>query len=207
MNSHDDWARWGDSWQQQPVVDVNRLRRKVRRKLWRMRVVVALELLTTLIATTQSLWLIWQPGLPLRWKLWAGISLLLVASAQAMFLHLRRGTWNASADTTRDLLRISERRAHAGIRLAKLNAWSTVFVIAATLLLAAPELDPRRWLHDPQLKLMVMVQFAANVPIAIAIFGFCAWYIRRQRRKLERFNALLLDDTDSKTGSSEDSLR
>ena len=197
MNPHDDWTRWGESWRQQPAIDAQRLRRDVRRKTWRMRIVIALELLVALVAVAQLLWMLWQPGVSLRWKSWAGLSLALVATAIAMSLHLRRGTWRTLSDDPRDLLRFCEARAYAGIRLAKWNAWSTLLVIAVSLILAAPELDPARWQHDPQLRLLIVVQFIVNAPIVIAIFWSCAWYIRRQRRKLERLGMLLRESSES----------
>lgn len=193
MNPHEDWERWIDVWQQQPLVDVDRLRRGVIRKQWRMRLAAALELLATLVAVGQTLRAAVHPGLELRWRIWALVTLAFVLVVQWSFLHARRGAWRALGSDVQDLLRLTARRATVGIRLAKLNLWSMSLWIATTLVVAIPELTPERWQHDPKLKLMIVLQFAINVPIVLMIMGVGVWYIRRQRRRLCEVTALLLD--------------
>ena len=206
MNSHNDWARWSDNWKREPVIDTQLLRRRTRRKLWRMRIVVTLELLVTLTVTAQLIWFLGQPDFTARWKIWAGSSLLVVASVQILVLHIRRGTWRASADTTRELLVLGRQRALAAIGLVKLNIWSMLVVVATTLLAAEPYLDPQRWQHDPHLKLILVIQFAVNAPIVIGSFVISAWYICRQRRKIRQLDALLQDEDASNVRPDEASL-
>lgn len=191
MNVQDDWTRWAEDWQQQPSVDIDRLRQRVSRKLWRMRLTTTLELLVTAVAVWQTWWLITHAGIGLRWKLWGAFAMLLVLVGQYLVLQARRGTWRAPGSDAGDLLQLTARRAIAGIRLAKLNAWSLVLILAVTLVVAAPDLMPAHWQHDAKLKSLILLQCAVNLPIVVIGFVGCAWYIRRQRRRLREVQALL----------------
>lgn len=196
MNVQDDWNRWAEDWQQQPSVDIDQLRHRVSRKLWRMRLTATLELLLTTVAVWQTWWLIVYPGIELRWKLWAACAMLLVLVGQYLLLQARRGTWRALGSDAGDLLQLTARRAIAGIRLAKLNAWSLLLMLAVTLVVAAPELMPAHWQHDAKLRSLILLQCAVNLPIVVLGFVGCAWYIRRQRRRLRDVQALLRECED-----------
>ncbi|HWU76471.1 MAG TPA: hypothetical protein VN043_08195 [Rhodanobacter sp.] len=196
MNEQNEWQRWSELWRQQPSVDIERLRRGARRKLRRMRVAVALELLLTMIAVGQVMRLILDPGVEWRWKAWAGMTLVFMLVVQGLLLHVRRGAWRTAGEEAGDILRLTAKRATAGIRHAKLNAWSALLWLAVTLLVAAPELTPAHWQHDPRLRSMVLLQCAINLPIIALGVGLCAWYIRRQRRRLREVLALLRDYDD-----------
>lgn len=196
MNVQDDWARWAETWQQQPPVDIDGLRQRVGRKLWRMRLTTTLELLLNAVAVWQTWRMIVHPGLELRWKLWAACAMLLVLAMQYLFLQARRGTWRAPGSDAGDLLQLTARRAIAGIRLAKVNAWSLLLLIAVTLLVAAPELTPEHWRHDANLRSLVLLQCVLNLPIVVLGLVGCGWYIRRQRRRLRDVQALLRECAD-----------
>jgi hypothetical protein len=196
MNVQDDWNRWAGDWQQQPSVDIDRLRHRVSRKLWRMRMTATLELLVSAVAVWQTWRLIMQPGIDLRWKLWAACAMLLVLVGHYLVLRARRGTWRASGSDAGDLLQLTARRAIAGIRLATLNSWSLLLMLAVTLVVAAPDLMPAHWQHDAKLKSMILLQCAVNLPIVVIGFVGSAWYIRRQRRHLREVKALLREHED-----------
>jgi hypothetical protein len=184
-----DWSEWGELWKQQPAIDVPRLRRVAARKRLRMQATVVLELLTTSVALVQILRLF--GGCPPRWRLWCLLSLVFVLVLQALYLHIRRGTWRASGSDVPSMLALTISRAKAGMRLARLNIWGTLAWVMVTLVAAAPELEPSLWRHDAKLKLMLTLQFAVNAPLIIALIAFCAWYIRRQRKRLRHANTLL----------------
>jgi hypothetical protein len=186
--AHDDWSGWGELWQQQPAPDMVRLHRLARRKRRRMQLFASLEMLVTLVALWQLLRTFghFEP----RWKIWSVFSLGLVLGLQALFLHIRRGTWNASGSDLASALRLAAERARAGIRLAQVNIWSTVLLLVATALAAAPELDPSRWRSDPHLRLEILVQIGVNGPIVALIIGACLWYMRRQRRRIRDLETL-----------------
>jgi len=196
MNVQGDWIRWGEAWQQQPSVDIDWLRRRVSRKLWRMRLTVTLELLLNAVAVWQTWRLIAHPGVELRWKLWAACAMLLVLTMQILFLQARRGTWRASGNDPGDLLQLTARRTIAGIRMARVNAGGLALLIVVTLLVAAPELTPEHWQHDARLRSLILLQCALNLPIVVLGFVGCAWYIRRQRGRLRDVQALLRECED-----------
>lgn len=189
MSEHDnDWSQWGELWRDQPTADVARLRREVTRKRWRMRVFVTLEIIASVFACGQCVWL--AMTVSGRWRWWGVASLLLVLLLQTLYLHVRRGTWRASGHDVTSLLRLTLARARAGIRLAWINLWSTLAWLALTLLVSAPELAPSRWEADPKLRLVLTLQVAINGPLIVATIALCAWYIRRQRRRIARIDAM-----------------
>lgn len=191
MNVQDDWTGWTEAWRQQPAVDIDRLRRRVSWKLRRMRLTAALELLLNAVAVWQTWRLIAHPGVEWRWQLWAAFAMLLVLVVQALLLQVRRGTWQAPGSDAGDLLQLTARRAIAGVRMARVNVWSLLLLIVVTLLVAAPELTPAHWQHDAKFRSLVLLQCALNLPVVVLGFAGCAWYLRRQRRRLRDVQALL----------------
>lgn len=197
MNPQDDWAQWGESWRRQPTADIQRLRLRVERKRRRMLAVVALEWVVSCLSVVAVVSALLSDQVELRWKIAATGSLALVALLLYLGLHVRRGTWRASADSVQALLQLTMRRARAGIRLAWIQMGATLLVATAVLLLALPDLQPASWQHDAKLRLILVVQFAANTPVVLATLAFCVWYIRRQRRRIERIASLLDTDRDA----------
>ena len=192
--AHDDWSGWGELWQQQPAPDMARLHRLARRKRRRMQLFASLEMLVTLVALWQLLRAFGH--FEWRWKIWSVFSLGLVLGLQTLFLHIRRGTWSTSGSDLASALRLAAERARAGVRLAQVNIWSTVLLLVATAVAAAPDLDPSRWRSDPHLRFVILVQIGANAPIVVLILGACLWYMRRQRRRIRDLDALMHDDRD-----------
>ena len=196
MNPQDDWSRWGDDWQRQPAVDVDRLRRRVRRKRRQMRAMVGIEAALALFAVGQVVRLLLMPWATGRWRIWAGLAFLLVAGMVWLSLRARRGTWRAATESVPDLLRLTAERARAGIRLAWLNIFSVPVLLAITLPIAAPWLAPSRWRHDPGLQHLLLLQLGINGALVVALLLFFAGYIRRQRRRLREVEALLREEAD-----------
>jgi len=187
-----DWSQWGELWRDQPAVDVSRLARAASRKRWRMRVMVALELLTSAGACVQCIRLMSiTTG---RWQVWSLATLAFMLILQWLYLHVRRGTWQASGNDVHSLLQLTLQRAVAGVRLARVNLWSTLVWVMLTVLVSVPELEPARWQGDPKLKLILVLQLAVNGPLILAIIAFCIWYIRRQRARISRIEDLLKPD-------------
>ncbi|QNK01126.1 hypothetical protein [Dyella telluris] len=196
MTAQDDvWSEWGELWREQPTVDVAHLQRQALHKRRRMQGTVALELTASLIAVAQCV------RLALRGTAhWAGFgiaALVFVVLLQCLYLHARRGTWRASGCDVASLLRLTRRRAQAGIRLAHIYLWSTLALVAVALCVAAPELAPARWASDAQLRHLLVLQLSINGPIVAATVVACLWYQRRQRARLARVDALLMADDDS----------
>lgn len=187
-----DWSQWGELWREQPAVDITRLQRVAIRKLWRMRVLVALEIAGSIVACVQCLRLAnMTTG---RWHLWSIATLVFVLLLQWLYLHVRRGTWRASGEDVHSLLRLTLERAAAGIRLAKTNLWGMLVWIALSMLVGLPELEPARWQADPKLKSLLVLQLTINGPLIVAVTAFYVWYIRRLRARIARINDLLKPD-------------
>lgn len=188
-----DWSQWGELWRDQPAVDVSRLARAASLKRWRMRAMVALELVMSLGACIQCVRLMTMTiG---RWQVWSIATLVFLLVLQWLYVHVRRGTWRASGDDVRSLMQLTRQRAEAGIRLARINLWGTVIWVVLTVLVSIPELEPARWQTDPKLTRMLVLQFAVNGPLILAIIAFCIWYIRRQRLRIARVQELLKPDS------------
>jgi hypothetical protein len=186
MTAHDDWSRWGEDWQRQPPVDLNRLRARVRRKQW----------LTMLVAMGQSVYLLLMPGADTRWKLWGALMLAMLAPAPYLSLRVRRGTWRAPAESVSDLLQLTMRRARAGICLAWINILSVPLLLAITLPIAAPWLAPSRWRHDPALRHTLALIVGINGVVIGGLLVFFVIFLQRQRQRLRRIEALLRDDAE-----------
>ncbi|MCP1372534.1 hypothetical protein [Dyella lutea] len=190
MSTHDEWSDWAAQWRTQPVVDIERLRRRTLAKRWRMLAMVVFETVTAIGALVQTGWLFAHPGLGLRWKLFATGGTVLVVVMWSITLWLRRGTWRAAGSRVAELLRLDARRARAGIRLAQAQLWGFAALLVGVAVLAWPSLQPSAWMHDEALRRLLLVQIGANAPIVLGGVVFCLWYIRRQRRRLARIAQL-----------------
>lgn len=195
MNVSDDWARWGESWQQQATPDGDDLERRMRRKRRRMRAAAALEILAALLAVVQLLRLLWLPGVGVRWTAWAIVCLALVAELTWLRLRARRGTWRAASASVPDLLRLSARRARVGLRLAWLDVVGFAVLLAVTVVAAWPWLAPSRWLHDPALRHLLVVQIGIGGLLLLGLIVFLTVFVRRQKQRLRHVQALLRDYT------------
>lgn len=193
MNPQDDWSRWGGDWQQQSAIDVDRLRRQVHRKRKKIGWMVAIEAMLAVAAAVQLVRLLHMPGLAERGKIWVVLMFFMVAASLCRALWIRRGTWRAVTRGVPDLLRLTAKRARADIRMAQLNMLGMPVLVAITLPFAAPWLAPSRWLNDPALQRMLLLQIGVNGVVITGLMIFFASYIRRQRRRLREVEALLRD--------------
>lgn len=192
MNRHDDWRRWGDAWQQQPMVDAAWLHRQVRRKQRRMVAAVAFEWLGALFAASQVARLLLMPDIGLRWKAWALVALVaLVLPILYLSLRLRRGTWRAAAGSVSAQLQLMARRSRVGVRLAWLNILSVPLLLAISLPFAAPWLAPSRWLHDAALRRQLALLLGVNGVVLGVGLVLCVLYLQRQRRRLHELEKRL----------------
>lgn len=194
MNARDEWSDWASQWQGQPVVDVSRLQRRMHAKRRRMLAMVAFEAVVSIGALGQTIRLLTRPGLGPRWTLFGVGAMAVVVVAWGLAVWLRRGTWRAACERMSDLLRLDARRAQAGIRLAQAQLWGMGVLVAGSIALAWPVLQPTAWMHDPALRRVLTIQIGANAPVALASTWFSLWYIRRQRRRLARITPLLAAD-------------
>ena len=142
MNARDEWSDWASQWQGQPVVDVSRLQRRMHAKRRRMLAMVAFEAVVSIGALGQTIRLLTRPGLGPRWTLFGVGAMAVVVVAWGLAVWLRRGTWRAACERMSDLLRLDARRAQAGIRLAQAQLWGMGVLVAGSIALAWPVLQP-----------------------------------------------------------------
>lgn len=193
MSTKSDWDRWQEEWRKQPVLDADRLLRSARHKRRRMQIVVAFECVVAVFATSQLIHLFLLPGVELRWRVWSLLAAALLAFTIYLEFRWRRGTWKAATESVADVLRLTARRAHAGIRLAWTGIIGTAVLMVMTLAVATPWLAPSRWRHDPALQRLLLVQIGVNGVLVFVTVSFCIWYIIHLRRKLGRVQAMLQD--------------
>lgn len=124
-----------------------------------------------------------RAGLTPFWAAWLGTLWLFAAAAFGAALWNRRGIWRPAAETTRDLLRLTEERARRRARTARmaLDLLAAEGVAVLGLLLWAVGGDAARlsWTVWPVL--------------GVTLAGFAAWallYGRRARRELAATAAL-----------------
>ncbi|MGH8192323.1 MAG: hypothetical protein ACREP2_12855 [Rhodanobacteraceae bacterium] len=192
MNPDDDWIRWGNAWQRQPTVDVPRLQRRVQRKLWQMRAVVAWRSIGCLVAVVLVVRLQLMPDVSSPLKVWAGLMLLLIAVFLYFRLRVYRETWRPASVGVPGLLRLAAKRAKAGIRLASVNIACILVITIVSLLMAEPWLAPSGWRHDPVLRQLLIPLIA----VGGVYLAFNVLYMRRQRRRLRGAEALLREESD-----------
>ncbi|MGH8147808.1 MAG: hypothetical protein ACREPY_15940 [Rhodanobacteraceae bacterium] len=192
MSPDDDWIRWSNAWQRQPPVDVPRLQRRVRRKLWQMRAMVAWRLIGCLVAVVLVVRLQLMPNASSPLKVWAALMLLLIAAFLYFRLRIYRGTWRPANDSVPDLLRLTAKRAKAGIRLASVNVACILTITVVSLLMAEPWLTPAGWRHDSALRQLLIPLIA----VGSVYLAFNVLYMRRQRRRLRGAEALLGEESD-----------
>lgn len=197
MNAGDDWSRWTHTWQQEPAVDVDRLRRQVRRKRLRMRAFMALRVVGAIFVIAQLARLQLVPGIPVPMRVWGGVMSPLFALIFYMRVRQYRGTWDVASESTADLLRLTEKRARAGIRLAWANISAIVLVSVVSLAFAAPYFVSARWQQDLHLRQTLVSLIVFNGIIAVAALVLNVWYMHRQRARLQRIDTLLTDTTDA----------
>ena len=195
MKPDDDWTRWSDAWKRQPAVDVQRLQRRVRRKLWQMRATVAWRWTSGLVAVALVGRVQLMPEVPLPLKVWAALILLLLAALLYFRLRAYRETWHAVSDSVPDLLRVTAKRARAGIRLAWVNIAGTLMMVTGSLLIAAPRLMSSRWQYDPALRQLLI----SLIVVSAFFLTFNVAFMFRQRRGLRDAEALLAGESDEDT--------
>jgi hypothetical protein len=150
-----------------------------------MVVLVALEVALTLVASGAVTAVLLRSSDPGK-QAWGAGLLAFIWLLQALMLLVRRGGWRTSTLEAPALLALVARRARAAILLTWLNLGGTLVALALTLpvtLHAGPGVPPDRLARALVIITVVLVPFV----------GFCAWFLRQQRRRLAAVRALLRD--------------
>lgn len=182
MNSGDDWTALAAAWQAQPV-DVEALRRAVRRRSWRMRLLMALDVICAVAGAGFAAYLFTQ--VTAFWpRVGAVVGLTALAAAVLINYRLRQGLWQAADNSVTGLLRLQRRRCVNAVRMA---LWGPLFLPLGML---TGVLVGRGWMPAPggwslQTRLALLL-------LALLLFGLVSLlYVRRQRQRIAAIDGLL----------------
>lgn len=178
----DDWSALSAAWQAQPV-DVDALRGAVQRRSRRMRVLMAVDVIFTLIGVAFAAYLYFNLD-GMRQRVGIGIGVLALAGSLWLNYRLRRGLWNTAGNSVVDLLKLQRQRRVNAVRMAQ---WGIAFLPLGLVVGV---------LTSPGLKSGLLVWLAAwKIAVLFAVFVVFAvgtWlYVRRQRRLIAAIDTLL----------------
>jgi len=185
----DEWADLQSVWQVQAAVapDLPGLRREVERRLRRMRVVCALEVLVAFVALgncTRALLMHDRVPLPVPMII-AFMALILGYTSWALWQ--RRRQWLAVALAPHALIEFERARTLTSLRIWRVSTWLALGVwIALTVnAIHAMQNGPVRL---PAYTWLIVVGLNAWVVLASAALGW--WLGRRRRQRLRRLQAM-----------------
>lgn len=168
-------------WQQQttPPLDVRRIQRDCRRQVWRQRIYLAIDLLST-VGVIGYLAVVWHDLSTLTASFVAAI-ILLTLPMLVMLVRLRwlavRGFQSATADYLALLIKQMDNNAHIA-RITMHSAWMCEVLLLVTLgaMWLSGELPASR-----QLKVLIAV-----TGVTLSMIACYIWAHRRQQRFLQK---------------------
>lgn len=182
MSAGDDWNALAAAWQAQPV-DVEALRRAVRRRSRRMQLLMALDVVCAVAGVGLALYFFTQVT-----EFWSRVGsvfgLVVLAAAVLINYRLRQGLWQAADNSVTGLLKLQRRRCTNAIRMA---LWGPLFLPLGMLtgVLVGRGWAPAAGGWSPLAKLVLLL-------LAVLLFGlFSLLYVRRQRRRIAAIDGLL----------------
>lgn len=171
---------WRNEWQTSAAIPAD-LRRRVRRQSRFVRIMLAADILVTVVVGGgATIWAARTPGtdyLVLALATW-----VFIAAAWAFVIRNRRGNWSPHALTTTAFLDVSIRRARSSIAAA---TFGTILYFAEIVFclawiyrqrLRSGPLPPGTFLTSPQ----TWIVWALTAAFA----GFVVWYRRKKRTEL-----------------------
>jgi hypothetical protein len=173
----DDAAEWtaiAAAWQRHDAhlaVDPRTLEAKIRRDTTMMQRVLVVEIAFSLAVVAFTVWTLISESSP-RGVLIAVDTCVVLAIVWAFALWGRRGLWQPSAESTREYLVVSRRRAELRLRAA----WLALVLVVAQLLVARAASVPSS-----------LVQWLASIGWLV----WAVWLRRRATRECRRLDALL----------------
>ena len=182
MSGGDDWNALAAAWQAQPV-DVEALRRAVRRRSRRMQLLMALDVACAVAGVGLALYFFTRAAA--FWPRFGSLlGLAVMAAAVLINYRLRRGLWQAADNSVTGLLKLQRRRCLNAIRMA---LWGPLFLplgmLTGVLVGRGWTPAPDGW--SPPTKLALLL-------LALLLFGlFSLLYVRRQRRRIAAIDGLL----------------
>ena len=187
MSSGDDWTALAAAWQAQPVnVDVEALQRAVRRRSWRMRLLMALDVVCAVAGVGLAAYLFLH--VTAFWpRVGAVVGLVVLAASVLINYRLRQGLWQAADNSVTGLLKLQRRRCVNAVRMA---LWGPLFLPLGMLI---GTLVGRGWTTpapampgwSPSARLALLLAVLVLFVLASLL------YVRRQRRRIAAIDMLL----------------
>ena len=188
MNSGDFWQNLKEDWHSaSPEIDVPALRRQVDRKRRRMLALTVLDFVLAPIMTAVLAWM-WDAG---RFGAGSVAPSLLMAIIWISALGpawLRFSTLRTREKGAAGMLRLTIRRARAGLHFI----WLSLVLLLAVYAVATP-MFRNMWASGmPARHGAVLGSIVSNGFFFLCVVIWGIWYGRRQRRKIRRAEAMLL---------------
>lgn len=184
MNPDDDWTALASAWRAQPV-DLASLQRASLRRAWRMRLMMALDVASALLAVALAARL-YLGGAEFWPRVGIGIGIAALAASVLINYRLRRGLWHAANDSVLALLTLQRERRRNAIRMVM---WGPLFLplgLLSGLLIGrgqSPAATSSGW------PLWLRLALAAALIAAVCVGSVL--YVRRQRRQIAAIDAHL----------------
>ncbi|MEM6640727.1 MAG: hypothetical protein AAF610_12600 [Pseudomonadota bacterium] len=175
-------------WQSGPTVDIHTLLRHVARERRRMQAVLWVEI-AACIASVGMFVYYDAAGVfgEQRWLAWGVIAVSMVV--QIWMWRWRRGLWNATTRSPRELLTLQLSRARVGLRIGRYYAYGTP-ICTLLAFAGARFIAP----NAPALSLSVSARLAVLAGLASVMIGLTVWgfrMIRRYRDQIAHINTQL----------------
>lgn len=184
MKPDDDWSSLAAAWQAQPV-DVAHLRRATLRRSWRMKFLMALDIVCAVVMIAGGAYL-FSADAGIGARVGAAIAVGALTASVLINYRLRRGLWHSANDSVISLLKLQRERRRNAIRMALWGPLFLPFGALAGMLIGRSIESPfgsSGW--PPWLKLAV-----AAAAVIVFVAG-SVLYVRRQRRRIAAIDALL----------------
>lgn len=159
------------------------LRQRVKRQTWRLRLIVASEILLTVIVLglTAATLPAMRTSSALRVS---AVVLLYTAGVWVFVLWNRRGIWNSYGESMADCVALLRTRAQRRVR----SAWFSMLVIAAASLLVSGQIV-MSWRAD-RIGSWEQWVWAAFGAYSIILVAWSYWYLRRAHTELRELAAI-----------------
>lgn len=193
MKPADDWARWGDTWRQQRVDDIEYLRQQVERMQRQRRREVVQRWLGAMVATALLAYLVFGSGFPLPEKVWAALVFPVLLVALYLRVHVLRGIQYQPGASVRQLLDTTVTHTRTRIRLLQISIGAVLIIVLVAISTSIPWLmsrpASREWSGLAGTVVVIVVVGTVNLAVRLRA-------LRRQRGHLRALEALLQEAED-----------
>ncbi|TNE61279.1 MAG: hypothetical protein EP335_16375 [Alphaproteobacteria bacterium] len=196
-----DFGDLASLWQEGPAMDMSALARRTRFLGWRTRIFAAFEATFCLAMVVFAIFALdWSRA---SHQIVGAFCILFSLAGAWVAIESRRGAWDVSAGSARDLVALQIRRARAGIRYMRLNV---LFGYASLLLIPLGYWklvqDLGGWRSERMIGLHAMFLFLISFVIGFHVFT--RYYTRRKQAEIAAFSKLLQEMSDEISAAADE---